>query len=88
MDKIKIDNEIPQLDVLNTEEIPKIDFKTDGELPLISFDKQSHQAYRIMRMIEEAEQKKQNFRFWLPLIVSNSISVAALLVAILAYIKK
>lgn len=88
MNEIKIDNEIPQLGVLNTEEIPKIDFKTDGELPLISFDKQSHQAYRIMRMIEEAEQKKQNFRFWLPLIVSNSISVAALLVAILAYIKK
>lgn len=37
---------------------------------------------------EHAERRMQSRRFWIPLIVSNLISVAALIVAILAYIKK
>ena len=77
MDKIKIDNELPKLGI-----------QTTGELPLISVDEESRRAYRTLHMIEEAQQKKQNFRFWLTLIVSNLISVASLIVAILAYIKK
>lgn len=37
---------------------------------------------------EHAKQTKADIRFWLPIIISNSISIAALIVAILAYIKK
>lgn len=37
---------------------------------------------------EHAERRTQSRRFWIPLIVSNLISIAALIVAILAYIKK
>ena len=77
MDKIKIDNELPKLAI-----------QTTGELPLIFFDKEDYQAYRALQMIEETERKKQSFRFWLTLIVSNLLSIASLIVAILAYIKK
>jgi len=37
---------------------------------------------------EHAERKMQIRHFWIPLIVSNLISIAALIVAILAYIVK
>lgn len=37
---------------------------------------------------EHAERRMQSRRFWIPLIVSNLISIAALIVAILAYTEK
>ena len=40
-------------------EIPQIESKADGELPSISVDEQFNHAYRTLRAIEEAEQKKQ-----------------------------
>ena len=63
------------------------EIKLQGEIPQIIVE-DSLPHYAAMLNVKKNEQKKQNFRFWLPLIVSNSISIAALLVAILAYIKK
>ena len=58
MDKIKIDKELPQLGLHTTGEAPQINLKADGEPPLISIDKQAEQAYRTLRMIEEAHKKR------------------------------
>ncbi|MBQ3110448.1 MAG: hypothetical protein IJC69_04845, partial [Clostridia bacterium] len=45
-------------------------------------------AYVESLLASKADKKTEKFRFWLPLIVSNLISVTALIVAILAYIKQ
>ena len=45
-------------------------------------------AYRTFQKKSLKKEKTESFRFWLPLVISNCIAVAALIVAILAYIKQ
>lgn len=57
-----------------------------GELHSKKKKEQEQKEFELKRY--EEEKRRSWIQFWIPLIISNIISVAALIVAILAYIKQ